>query len=108
MCCCWVSATATTLHFIWVNIGRAAVERIVQGAPIIENGQRVWKTINDIDWDADYFEVLGADFERAYSVKVGQVGSATTRLFAQRAAVDFAIRWIGEMRSAARGIAHLS
>ena len=27
--------------------------RIVQGAPIIENGQRVWKLIDDIDWNDD-------------------------------------------------------
>lgn len=79
----------------------AGGRRIVQGAPVIENGQRVWKTINDIDWDADCFEALGVDFEHAYSVKMGQVGSATTRLFAQRAAVDFAAKWIGEKRSAA-------
>jgi aminoglycoside 3-N-acetyltransferase len=74
--------------------------RIVQGAPIMENGQRVWKAINDIDWDDTKFEALGADFERAHPVKVGQVGSATTRLFAQRAAVDFAARWIEKKRSA--------
>ncbi len=77
--------------------------RIAQGAPIIENGQRVWKIINDIDWDAECFEALGADFERACAIKVGQVGSATTRLFAQRAAVDFAAKWIGEKRSVTRG-----
>ena len=47
------------------------------------------------------FDALGADFERACAVKIGQVGSATTRLFAQRAAVDFAARWIAEKRSAA-------
>jgi len=80
----------------------AGGRRIVQGAPIIENGQRVWQTINDIEWDADCFEALGADFERACSVKIGQVVSATTRLFAQRAAVDFATKWIGEKRSAAQ------
>jgi aminoglycoside 3-N-acetyltransferase len=77
--------------------------RIVQGAPIIEHGQRVWKTINDIDWDADAFETLGADFERAHPVKVGQVGSATARLFAQRPAVDFAAQWVEKKRSAAPG-----
>jgi aminoglycoside 3-N-acetyltransferase len=78
---------------------RAAGGRpIVQGASVIENGQRVWKIINDIDWDADCFEALGADFEHAYSVKIGQVGSAVTRLFAQRAAVDFAAQWIAKKR----------
>ena len=80
----------------------AGARRIVQGAPIIEHGQRVWKTINDIDWDDTKFEVLGADFEHAHPIKTGQVGSATTRLFAQRVAVDFAARWIEKKRLAAQ------
>jgi aminoglycoside 3-N-acetyltransferase len=74
-------------------------QRIVQGAPIVENGQRVWTRINDINWNDDYFDALGADFERACAVKIGQVGSAATRLFAQRAAVDFAAQWIAHQRS---------
>ncbi len=69
-----------------------------QGAPIIENGQRVWKTIDDLDWNADCFEELGAAFERVQPVKIGRVGSAAARLFSQRAAVDFAAEWITERR----------
>ena len=77
----------------------AGGRRIAQGAPMIENGVRVWKVINDIDWKADDFEALGADFESAHAVKIGTVGAATARLFAQRAAVDFAARWIEKKRS---------
>jgi aminoglycoside 3-N-acetyltransferase len=72
---------------------------IVQGAPILENGERVWKTIHDLEWDDDRFEELGAEFEKAHPVKIGQVGSATTRLFSQRAAVDFAMKWMAEKRT---------
>jgi aminoglycoside 3-N-acetyltransferase len=60
----------------------------------------VWKLINDIDWNDDDFDALGADFERACAVKIGPVGSATARLFAQRAAVDFAAQWIAKKQSA--------
>ncbi len=70
----------------------------VQGAPIMENGQRVWKTFTTFDWDADCFDKLGADFEKSHSVRIGLVGSATTRLFSQRAAVDFAEQWIANAR----------
>jgi aminoglycoside 3-N-acetyltransferase len=90
----------TSFHLSEYRAGDA--RRIVQGAPISENGQRVWKSISDIDWNDDYFDALGADFERACAVKVGQVGSATTRLFVQRAAVDFAVQWIEKYRSAAQ------
>jgi aminoglycoside 3-N-acetyltransferase len=69
-----------------------------QGAPIFENGQRVWKTFTTFEVDADCFDELGANFEKAHPVKIGLVGSATTRLFSQRAAVDFAEKWIAEKR----------
>ncbi|CAG0932726.1 SPbeta prophage-derived aminoglycoside N(3')-acetyltransferase-like protein YokD [Thermoflexales bacterium] len=71
----------------------------LQGAPIYENGERVWKTFTTFEVDADCFDELGADFEKVHPVKIGRVGSATTRLFSQRAAVDFAQEWIAWKRS---------
>jgi aminoglycoside 3-N-acetyltransferase len=73
--------------------------QIAQGAPILENGQRVWKTFTTLEVDSDCFDELGADFERAHPVAIDLVGSATTRLFSQRAAVDFAQKWIARRRS---------
>lgn len=75
---------------------------VQQGAPIMENGQRVWKTLRDIDLDSDVFDELGAAFEATYPVKCGRVGSAPTRLFLQRPAVDFAVQWIAARRAARR------
>ena len=40
-------------------------------------------------------EVLGADLDASGIVRVGQVGSARCRLMPQRAAVDFAVDWLG-------------
>lgn len=71
----------------------------VQGTPIMENGQRVWKTFTTLEVDSDCFDELGTDFEKAHPVKIGLVGSATTRLFSQRAAVDFAQQWMTEKRN---------
>lgn len=70
--------------------------RVQAGAPISENGQRVWKTFDDIDLDADLFEDLGAAFERENPVKIARVGSAETRLFPIPDAVDFAAQWFME------------
>ena len=75
---------------------------VMQGAPIMENGQRAWKTFTTLEVDSDCFDELGADFEKAHPVKIGVVGSATTRLFSQRVAVDFAQEWITEKRNANR------
>lgn len=72
--------------------------KVPQGAPVMEDGRRVWKTYRDIEYDGDCFEELGADFERDKEVRIGTVGSATARLFRQREVVDYAVEWLGRKR----------
>jgi aminoglycoside 3-N-acetyltransferase len=64
------------------------------GAALLENGQRVWKTYRDVDWNDEPFVEIGAAFERGGQVRRGLLGSATALLFPQRPAVDFAQRWL--------------
>jgi aminoglycoside 3-N-acetyltransferase len=71
-----------------------AAPATLQGAPVIENGQRVWKSYRDIEIDDSPFPEIGAAFEQAGEVRLGRVGSAAARLFRQRPAVDFALRWL--------------
>jgi aminoglycoside 3-N-acetyltransferase len=75
-------------------------EQVILGAPVLENGQRVWKNYRDIEIDSDIFPEIGADFERTEQVRVARVGSADARLFRQRPAVDFAQEWITAKRAA--------
>ncbi|MDK2879324.1 MAG: aminoglycoside 3-N-acetyltransferase [Thermoanaerobacteraceae bacterium] len=70
------------------------------GAPVIENGQRVWKSYNDIEFDTDVFPQIGSGFEKQRSVRKGKVGLAPSRYFKQREAVDFAVEWLTKMRKA--------
>jgi aminoglycoside 3-N-acetyltransferase len=70
-----------------------------EGAPILDRGQRVWKTYHDIALDSDKFPAIGADFEASGAVTLGRVGSAQARLFSSRAAVDFAAAWLTARRS---------
>lgn len=64
------------------------------GSAMLENGQRVWKTFRDVDWNDETFPEIGAAFERGGLVRRGLVGSATALLFPQRPAVDFAQQWL--------------
>jgi aminoglycoside 3-N-acetyltransferase len=64
------------------------------GSALLENGQRVWKTFREVDWNDDSFVEIGAEFERGGQVRRGAVGSATALLFPQRPAVDFARDWL--------------
>ena len=69
-------------------------KRIKRGAPIYEDGHRVWKDYWDIEVNADVFQELGVAFETQISVRKGKVGSAETRFFPQSVAVDFALDWL--------------
>jgi aminoglycoside 3-N-acetyltransferase len=66
----------------------------LQGAPVFENGHRVCKSYRDVEIDDSPFPEIGAAFEQAGKVRLGRVGSAEARLFRQRPAVDFALRWL--------------
>jgi aminoglycoside 3-N-acetyltransferase len=82
----------TSFHLAEYRSGTAPPCR--HGAPVLVDGERVWKWFADVQDDAGVFEALGADFEREHPVVVGRVGSARARLFRQREAVDFAVGWL--------------
>lgn len=68
--------------------------RTSESAPVMEDGQRVWKTYHDIELDADRFAQIGEAFETIGEVRHGTVGSALSRLFRVRPAVDYAVGWL--------------
>lgn len=67
-----------------------------EGAPIIENGVRVWKSYPEIAFDTDRFEEIGEHFERERGRDIvrGRVGAADVRLFRIRDSVDYAQQWL--------------
>jgi aminoglycoside 3-N-acetyltransferase len=88
----------TSLHL--AEYRAPGAEPFTQGAPILdERGQRQWRVLQDIVTDADPFAELGAAFEQTGAVTIGKVGSADAGLMRQRAAVDFAVGWIGARRA---------
>lgn len=86
----------TTFHLAEYRVPGA--QEVILGAPIIENGQRIWKRFKDIDIDADIFPAIGQDFEQTQQVLSGKVGQAACRLFQQRPAIDFATGWLKRHR----------
>ncbi len=74
--------------------------QIAYGAAVAgpDGGQR-WVTWVDVDYDADDFDRLGADFDAAVGPTIGTVGSARCTLTRQRAVVDFAEDWLRTHRS---------
>jgi aminoglycoside 3-N-acetyltransferase len=86
----------TSFHLAEYRAPRA--RRVEAGAPIFEDGRRVWKTYEDIELNEEVFGEIGADFEKAVGVRSSRVGSAQAKLFSQRQAVDFARDWVAQRR----------
>lgn len=75
-----------------------STQPITVGAPVFEDGQRVWKTFQSLDYDDTPFPEIGAAFDRTGQAIIGKIGSAESRLFRQRPAVDFAAGWLASRR----------
>lgn len=81
----------TSVHLSEIRTG--ARELVKVGAPIIENGARVWKEFDEMDYDSDIFVEIGKEFEYTEAVTIGTIGNATCRLMKQREVVDFGVQW---------------
>jgi aminoglycoside 3-N-acetyltransferase len=92
-------ANNTSLH---LAEARADIPHRIEhtGAPMLINGARQWVEYDQINWDSDDFEALGADFAREPGYeRVGKVGSAPARLMPQRALVEYGIAWLEQHRA---------
>lgn len=77
----------------------ASLDKVKMGAAMMEEGKRVWKWFEDIDYDNDDFKNLGTDFEKYIKIDTGYVGNASSKFFDIRSGIDFAMNWIKANRS---------
>jgi aminoglycoside 3-N-acetyltransferase len=89
----------TSLHLAEARASYPGKKRITSGAPIIEDGKRVWVEITDMVLNDTDFPEMGDRFEREVeSVRYGKVAQAQCRLMSQRALVDYAVCWMEKNR----------
>jgi aminoglycoside 3-N-acetyltransferase len=88
----------SSFHLAEYRVPNPPTEQL--GTSIMLKGQRQWITYEDVTLDADRFPQLGESFEATHKCIIGEVGSATSRLFRQRDAVDHAVEWLLERPSA--------
>lgn len=90
----------SSLHLAEYRANFPSRKKCKDGAPIMENGRRVWKEFNDFDLDSDDFYIIGSDFERDFPSKVnkGMIGYAESTLLPQVELVDFAVEWMTKNR----------
>jgi len=90
----------SSLHLAEYRADYTAKKTCKDGAPIIENGKRVWKEFSDVDLDSDDFKVIGETFEKSFPSSVGKglIGYAESTLIPQAELVDFAVEWMRKNR----------
>lgn len=84
----------TSLHLAeyLANFPKKMVE---QGAPILIDGKRVWKTFENIRINDEDFETIGNAFDQETNLECkGKIGQAEAKLVPQREVVDFAVKWM--------------
>lgn len=88
---------------------RAPIVKIIeQGAPIMNEKERVWKKFKSIEYDTDFFTTIGREYEALGEVSIGSVGRAKSRLFSQKKSVNFAEKLIEKKRKDERKNGSLS
>jgi aminoglycoside 3-N-acetyltransferase len=89
----------TSLHLAEHRAQWLGKPTIAYGAPVMVDGRREWVTYDDLDYDSDDFEALGAAFaastggETRVPLGYGEVTSCS-----MRAIVDFAVQWLAANR----------
>ncbi|KQX94475.1 MULTISPECIES: aminoglycoside N(3)-acetyltransferase [Streptomyces] len=92
--------TCTAFHLAEYRL--PAPPRRLYRCVVAPQGERGWWEYEDVALDDGDFAALGRAFECADTtgaVRTGPVGSAGSRLVRLRAAVDFAVDWLGAHRS---------
>jgi aminoglycoside 3-N-acetyltransferase len=88
----------TILHYAEYKADLQNIPRVSRAAALLENGERVWKTWEEIDHDSEDFPEIGEAYERSIRYEPRLVGQAESRLLSARGLVDYAIDWLREHR----------
>lgn len=83
----------TTLH---LSEYRAACKKTVQqqGAPVIENGSRVWKQYEEYNDMSDMFPGILKDYVHQHPECEVRIGNARSFFFVQKHMVEYGARWL--------------
>jgi aminoglycoside 3-N-acetyltransferase len=89
----------TSLHLAEYRAAFSGKRSVKGGAPIIRAGKRVWAQFDEIDLNADDFELIGKSYARdTNEIRIGNVAQASCMLMPQRGLVDYAVAWMEENR----------
>jgi aminoglycoside 3-N-acetyltransferase len=89
----------TSFHLAEMRAEYPSQEKVMTGAPILQDGRRKWVQFQDINIDDSDFCEIGERFiVTSKLVRQGKVGEAECMLMPQVPMVDFAVKWMSENR----------
>lgn len=88
----------TSLHYAEVKAELPNFPMETQGAAILENGKRIWKSWKEMKYDADDFEKIGLAYEKTINYQTINIGLAESRLIFSKDIIGFAVNWLREHR----------
>jgi aminoglycoside 3-N-acetyltransferase len=91
----------TSLHLAEFRAEYPGKKVIIQGAPVLIDGERQWVTFKDIQEksEVDFLSIGSAYRVSGGMILEGKVGQAESLLIPQRELVDFAVDWMEKNRS---------
>jgi aminoglycoside N3'-acetyltransferase len=78
-------------HYL-CDTANAEIQKISEGAPVLVDGQRVWTTMQELDFDTSDFAAKGF-------VVSGRVAKADAYLMRARELIDFGVSWLSDIRA---------
>lgn len=85
----------TSLHLAEYRASFPGKRSVSGGAPILRDGERMWAQFDEIDLNADDFEIIGKNYARdTGEIHEGRVAQASCMLMPQRGLVDYAVTWM--------------
>ncbi len=95
------AATCTALHLAEHRCDYPGKHQIGNGAPVLVDGRRRWRTWRELEVSADDFEQVTDDFAATTGLRRrGAVGQGTGQLLPVRELVDHATGWFPRHRQA--------
>jgi aminoglycoside 3-N-acetyltransferase len=89
----------TSIHLAEVRTEWPGKLVLRQGSPIMRDGERVWATYDELDYDSTDFLRIGRGFELDTDfVRIANVARAESRLMRIRPLVTYAAEWMRRMR----------
>jgi aminoglycoside 3-N-acetyltransferase len=91
-------AKNTSLHLSEYRAAYPGKNLISEAAPVLVDGQRVWTTMQELDFDTSDFAALGQDFAAKGFVVIGRVAKADAYLMRAHELIDFGVSWLSDIR----------